>query len=64
MEQDMKQELNEILDKMNQLNAMGKSIKDFNDKLNEMQASFIEKHYGYKRGDNVNIFELLSKAKT
>lgn len=63
MEQSLEQELKDILEKMEQLQAMGASIKDFNDKLNDLQASFIEKHYGYKRGENVNIFELLSKVK-
>lgn len=57
----MKEELKDILDKMDQLKAMAMSLSDFQMKLNEQQSMFIEKHYGYKKGDNVNIFELLSK---
>lgn len=57
----MDKDLQDIQEKQKQLAAMVASINDFQSKLQGQQAEFIEKYFGFKRGENVNVFDLIAK---
>lgn len=59
----MDKELNEILDKQNQLRAMERSLYEFADGLKKKQDEFLVKHLGFDKDQkNISIFDIIKKS--
>lgn len=58
----MDEELQSLIKDQEQLRAMRDSCMDFEKKLNEKIAKFLEKKYGLKSGDSFSVLDIIAKA--
>lgn len=58
----MEQELNRLLEQVELVNAMAKSVDEAQKKLSEETQEFFTKHLGIPKGAQMHFLELVKKA--